>query len=547
MQPLIRTLLMLLCLSSTLNAQFVMEYASEGKNVRFTALAKLNGNYLAAGTEGKKIILAEIRPNGTLVRTVNLHVLNTETEHPVKSMIVDGDLNIVIAGYRDPINEVASEAFVLKYNWNADSLLWCTKFDSPGSNFFKIIEKGAQGNYLVCGMVRATGLETHSVLIEIDRNSGAWNFLNVSSHNPYNDTYYAIDASATNIYATSRQQFYGGSGDKMRGGITKFDMSGNPIYNYTYLRDTSGYARLYGADILAQTKKIISLYCGGGASTYPSRDLYAVTSKLNGDVKWAKRFDITTTVDDGTWLSIKPVGPNYLIAGSMYNPNDPNGYGHGGKIFVIYCTSLGNIIWANSYEIYSDYYYYLGHTDLLMVEGDYFVLAGAIKNDVTNKYHGALLQAKIEDGVLESGCSTPLSVTVTDEIPLKQASNLYDAGDTYITSNPATPVTTSPLYEYSSYCTSDSIVVIGDVKLAQQYNTVYLEPLQTSFVFSNVTDVTEGYLRIFNMEGKLMLEENMSFPTNQSVHVNNLQAGVYILHVFDSGGQTLLSKKFIKN
>ena len=141
MQPLIRTLLMLLCLSSTLNAQFVMEYASEGKNVRFTALAKLNGNYLAAGTEGKKIILAEIRPNGTLVRTVNLHVLNTETEHPVKSMIVDGDLNIVIAGYRDPINEVASEAFVLKYNWNADSLLWCTKFDSPGSNFFKIIEK----------------------------------------------------------------------------------------------------------------------------------------------------------------------------------------------------------------------------------------------------------------------------------------------------------------------------------------------------------------------------------------------------------------------
>ena len=162
----------------------------------------------------------------------------------------------------------------------------------------------------------------------------------------------------------------------------------------------------YGADILAQTKKIISLYCGSGASTYPSRDLYAVTSKLNGDVKWAKRFDITTTVDDGTWLSIKPVGPNYLIAGSMYNPSDPNGYGHGGKIFVIYCTSLGNIIWANSYEIYSDYYYYLGHTDLLMVEGDYFVLAGAIKNDVTNKYHGALLQAKIEDGVLESGCST---------------------------------------------------------------------------------------------------------------------------------------------
>ena len=96
MQPLIRTLLMLLCLSSTLNAQFVMEYASEGKNVRFTALAKLNGNYLAAGTEGKKIILAEIRPNGTLVRTVNLHVLNTETEQPVKSMNVDGELNIVV-------------------------------------------------------------------------------------------------------------------------------------------------------------------------------------------------------------------------------------------------------------------------------------------------------------------------------------------------------------------------------------------------------------------------------------------------------------------
>jgi hypothetical protein len=49
MQPLIRTLLMLLCLSSTLNAQFVMEYASEGKNVRFTALAKL-GNGIQPDT-----------------------------------------------------------------------------------------------------------------------------------------------------------------------------------------------------------------------------------------------------------------------------------------------------------------------------------------------------------------------------------------------------------------------------------------------------------------------------------------------------------------
>lgn len=547
MKTLISTLVVLLCLFSNLNAQFVMEYASEGKNVRFTAIGKLNGNYIAAGTEGKKIILAEIRPDGSLIRTINIYVENTETENIVKSMVVDGDKNIVLAGYRDPIDVLQSEAFVLKYNWYADTLVWCTKFNAPGSNFFKIIEKAEPGNYLVCGMVRAAGLDIHSVLVEVDRNTGAWTFLNVNSHDPFNDTYYAIDATDSYIYATSRQQFSGGSGDKMRGGVSKFDMSGNPIYNYTYLRDTAGYARLYGADILAQTKKIISLYCGSGASVYTSRDLYAVTSKLGGDVKWAKKFDITTTVDDGTWLSIKPVGANYLIAGSMYNPNDPKGYGQGGKIFVLYCNSLGGIIWANSYEIYSDYYYYLGHTDMLMVEGAYFILAGSVKNEETNKYHGAILQAKIADGILEGGCSAPLSVNVTDELPLKQLSNLYDAPETYSPIIPSAPVTESPLLTYTSYCMSDSLVVIGDEKLGGQYTTIYLNPLQSSFVFAHTPISTDGYIRVLNIEGKLMLEEKMVLPSNTVIDVEKLIPGVYILYVYDQSGQTLLSKQFVKN
>lgn len=528
------------------HAQFVAEYASEGHNMRYTAIAKRNGNYIAAGTEAKHIVISEIRPNGVLVRSTYLYVEDDAVDQPVKSLIVDSDGFIVIVGYRDPVSVTATEAYVLKYDWVMDTVVWSHKFDQAGTNFFKVLEKNPGGNYLVCGMVRTVGLEIHSVLIEVDRITGAWDFLDVSSHDPFNDTYYAMSKSGSNIYLAGRQQFSGGSGDKMRSTVTKLDDTGNVVFNYAYLRDTSDYARLYGADIIVQAKKFVTLACGGGNTLSTARDLYAVCAAINGKVKWSNYYDITSTTLDGMWLSIKPYGTNFLIAGSMYNPNDPLGYGQGGKMFVLYVDTYGQIIWANTYEIYSDHYYYLGHTDMLIVDGDHFVLAGNMRNPVTNKFHAVVVKAPIIDGVLPDGCSEPLDVNVIPDNIFRQSANLYDAVETFGSVTIDAPILAADAYNYETYCVPPELTDDDVTRTASAGSMQIISPVSQLLTYSlPVERQQSATVAIYTLQGACVQMQSVDVEQVNAISIENLPTGTYVLVVQLSDGSKRWNETFV--
>ena len=539
-------LLGLLLTLSGMHAQFVAEYASDGHNMRYTAIAKRNGNYIAAGTESKNIVISEIRPNGVLIRSTYLYVGDAVVEQPVKSLIVDSDGFIVIAGYRDAVNLSASEAYVLKYDWVMDTVVWSQVFDDAGTNFFKILEKSPGGNYLVSGMVRTVGLEIHSVLIEVDRNLGSWSFLDVSSHDPFNDTYYAMGKSGSNIYLAGRQQFSGGSADKMRNTVTKLDNTGNVLFNYAYLRDTADYARLYGADIIVQAKKFITLACGGGNTLSTARDLYAVCAGINGKVKWSNYYDITSTTLDGMWLSIKPYGSNYLIAGSMYNPNDPLGYGQGGKMFVLYVDTYGQIIWANTYEIYSDHYYYLGHTDMLIVDGDHFVLAGNVRNPVTNKFHAVVLKAPVIDGVLPDGCSEPLDVNVIPDNIFRQYANLYDAAETFGAVTVDAPNLDADAYNYETYCVPPELTDAEYTRTASAGNMQIIAPVHQQVTYLlPVEKQQSATVAIYTLQGACVQMQSVEVDQVNAISIDDLPTGTYILVVQLADGSKRWNETFV--
>lgn len=544
-----KKLLLLLGLVLTLSythAQFVAEYASEGQNMRFTAIAKRNGNYIAAGTKGNHIVISEIRPNGVLVRSSFLFVDDLTVEQPVKSLIVDSDGFIVVAGYRNPEDVSISEAFVLKYDWELDSVVWSHVFDQAGSNLFKIIEKSPGGNYYTSGMVRTDDGDMHAVLIEVDRYTGAWTFLDMSSHDVNSDTYFSMDNSTLNIYLAGRQHFSGGGADTFRSTITKTDNFGNLVYNNNYLRDTADYARLYGADILVKAKQVIMLACGGGSTIDYARDLYAVSTAVNGKVKWSNYYDITSTTLDGTWLSIKPYGKNSIIAGSMYNPNDPQGFGHGGKMFVLYVDESGQLIWANSYELNSDFYYFLGHTDMLIVDGNHFVLAGSLKNPTTGKFHAVVLKAPIIDGVLPDGCSTPLDVEVIPDNTSRQFANLYDADEIYTEVEVASPLLVSEAYNYDLYCEVDAFVEYKDANEVGTGPMLIVSPAdqQLNYLLP-VTEQQTAVVSIYTIQGECIHIQTAEIQQTNVVSIEALPSGTYILVVQLSDGSKRWNEPFV--
>lgn len=531
---------------SIAHTQFVAEYASDGQNMRFTAIAKRNGNYIAAGTKGNHIVISEIRPNGVLVRSSFLFIDDLTVEQPVKSLIIDSDGFIVVAGYRNPVEVSISEAFVLKYDWEMDSVVWSHVFDQAGSNFFKIIEKSPGGNYLTSGMVRTDDGDMHAVLIEVDRYSGAWTFLDMSSHDVNSDTYFSMDNSTFHIYLAGRQHFSGGGADTFRSTMTKTDNLGNFVYNNNYLRDTADYARLYGADILVKPKQVVMLACGGGSTIDYARDLYAVSTAMNGKVKWSNYYDIIGTTFDGTWLSIKPYGKNCLIAGSMYNPGDPQSFGHGGKMFVLYVDEVGEVIWANSYEVNSDFYYFLGHTDMLIVDGNQFLLAGSLKNPVTDKYHAVVVKAPIIDGVLPDGCSSPLEVNVISDNTFRQFANLYDADEVYAEVEVESPLLVSEAYSYDLYCQPDAWVEYADTREAGAGSMQIVSPVvqQLNYLLP-IEDQQTAIVSIYTMQGACMHMQTTEIQKSNAMSIDDLPTGTYILVVQLSDGSKRWNAPFV--
>lgn len=393
-------------------SQFIAEYSSAGNDVEFTAIVNYGTDrFIVAGTEGYRLLLVEYSAEGAVLNSRKIVIESENGLVPAKSMLLDSDGNLVIAGYKITGTDTYAESgngYVLKYNWEADSIVFCKIYDNTGSKFFKIIEPIAGGDYFVCGQNHHP-VDLSNVLFRVDRSTGDLLLLNNSSHHPLSDSYYSMTFRGGYFYVSTRTQYFGGGTNRMRACQVKMDLEGNIQYVKSYVTDTISTARLYSGEIVNLLNKNYQFIHGDDNGTNINNDLYMVSTKLNGDAALTKKYDFEGYTNDGLWHSAKVVGSKIITLGSLYNGAD-----QGGNIFLMMLNRKGNVSWANSYDFKASSFYYLGRTDMMTINGSDIIVAGTANATIDGNKAGTIMKVSIlENGTLPETCFEPLTVNAT--------------------------------------------------------------------------------------------------------------------------------------
>jgi len=391
-------------------SQFIREYAESGKDVVFTACAWRGDALIVAGTVDNDMVIAAFDASGTLLGSDHISVDGGTTLTVPKSLIIDSEGFIVVAGYQWYGSESASHSFVFKYDYGGVGMVWFQTYLNTGSILTKILEPYPGADYLTSGQ-NGHPVDQSAVLLQVDRSTGDVSVVNNITHHPDSDTWWSVTSDGTDYYVAGRLQFYGGTINRMRPVITRFNADGSDEFITTYLREDDIDARLYTPDITFKDGLLYMLVHGDGAGTNPSQDLFVVCTDDDGDVQWTKSIDFTATSYDGIFHSIHAVDDGLLICGSPYNAG--GSAGHGGPLYIMLLTYDGEVDWVTQYDIKSDQYYYMGKTDLLEVNGDDIFLVGFTPSAITGKDHGVVMHSTISaQGELAPGCtSTPVVVS----------------------------------------------------------------------------------------------------------------------------------------
>ncbi|MCK5856509.1 MAG: T9SS type A sorting domain-containing protein [Bacteroidales bacterium] len=82
-----------------------------------------------------------------------------------------------------------------------------------------------------------------------------------------------------------------------------------------------------------------------------------------------------------------------------------------------------------------------------------------------------------------------------------------------------------------------------DISLVIAPNPIHSNYLQLSLSGNKNYNNEDYHIRIFNINGQLIIESNYQ----NKIDVSNLQSGIYLIQLFTTNGQTQISKKFIIN
>ena len=136
------------------------------------------------------------------------------------------------------------------------------------------------------------------------------------------------------------------------------------------------------------------------------------------------------------------------------------------------------------------------------------------------------------------------NVTV-DAIGIKDTSNSLANQSLYRLATVSQPVTTFDASEWqvyaSNYCQNLGVLGTSDVIYAENEIKIYPNPVRGPELFVSAEDLAKiKSLQIFDMSGRLLINRERPFRTQNSVEVSALQPGVYMLKI---DGRTL---RFIK-
>jgi len=360
-----------------------------------------DGNFYLSGYRGDSILLAKMTPGGLIIWTRTFK-FTSGTKENISELIEDSDGNLVGAGL---FNTNPHRAFSFKYNPSTDQVIWAYESPANPQTFYvALLERQPGGNYWASVSYNnspAPGNDEDANLVEIDRNTGAHNGLKwayslaAGSFESVNE----MQIRNGNLY-TSGRYTYGSFDSGMRGGLSKFDLSGNEIWSRMALVGAQTQAKIYAPDFVFDGDNMVTVYYGDFDDDNGLTNQFAVSkSDLNGNLIWSKRYTIPGPLQLFV-QSIISVPDGYVVYAPNVSPNQS------GNIILIKIDKDGVVQWARNYAGMKVFH---GEKFLATANDYLYFTASHSLGDI------AIAKLRLSDGLVGGDCEFPFNISVTEQ------------------------------------------------------------------------------------------------------------------------------------
>jgi len=525
-------LLLFVCVVSSLRAQFISQISETGSNITLSAVQVMGSGYIAAGSENNKVLLCEISNSGAVLSSREIVIVDESILPYVSSLVVDSEGRIVIAGYRVTADPYQYKSFVCRYDYAAATVNWIKLFENPGSAFLGMIEKKPGGPYIVCGQSVNSPNGEEGLLYSVNRNTGAFTLLNNYNFNNSSETYYNVIRAGGGYYTANRYNYEGGGSNRMRGTLSKFSYTGAESFTKAYLRNiTTETARLYAADLCYAFSSIYMTVHGDETGTAVNDDLFVVRAKTDGNLSWAKLYDLTNHSDDGSFSSIKGKGANLYALGAL-NDGAPD---YTGDLFLMKLDSAGNVIWANSYNVQSNTR--SGRSNSLLINGANVITVGYVPDVFTGLNNGVFMVVKAATGTLPDGCSTVEPVNVISKTSTSYTSTLSSVVHAYTISGPVNTTAVSD-EEFLKVCSNND-------RMEDEHSFPGIYPNPTTGVFDIQLKGNQNTVELYIYNGQLIYSVTTGGSVVQ-INIESQPAGIYFAKIKNTATGEVISAPVIK-
>jgi gliding motility-associated-like protein len=268
----------------------------------YTLCSSEDGNLYLASSRQDSALLIKFTPEGDRIweRTF---LFNSTGVNIISDLNLDSDNQLVGCGFGNggALNRIG---FAFRYDPVADNFHWIQNHQ-PGTSSLTnadINEINPGGNYLLTGQLNSgNSFGCDGSLFELDRNTGAISNLNERYHIGSCETFQSAQIYNGDLYVSGRYNFAGGGTNKMRGAVSRFDLSGTEIWTRLYLVDVADNARLYAPGMLVENDEIVVVQQGdknGTSATNP--EVFLTKSNLDGNFMWAKNYGGTADFQTGS-------------------------------------------------------------------------------------------------------------------------------------------------------------------------------------------------------------------------------------------------------
>ncbi len=357
-----------------------------------------DGNLYITGLKQDSAVIIKMTPGGSILWMRALDRAPGVRES-ITELMVDSDGMLVGVGQIEDFTPGPwVKEFAFRYDPATDNMLWFNTYELKVLRVLGVMEL-PNGNYLIYD-----NPSNDNRMLEINRVDGAIDF-----NSPLTQKLHFNGPAWFNSTTIHNGKLYGvgtyrngGINGTDRNALSRIDLATGTV-DWTHLSHVPlvQATSLKGVDLFIEDNHIISVSCGSEvANSLNQSKIYLQKTSLDGDIIWAKRFDIPETADNLLIVEeVISVPDGFILYGSSIVTLDST------DIYLLKTDKDGELQWAKKvdYDL-NDFMGWLPalQSQILLKDGHLFFMATTSGQNVFENQ--MLLTKTTLDGALEGNC-----------------------------------------------------------------------------------------------------------------------------------------------